>query len=319
MGGALIVSLWLTWPWLFPAGRGQLQVTFLDVGQGDASFIRFPDGTTMLIDGGGSFRDDADIGARVIAPFLWHTRVRRLDYLVATHPQSDHAKGLLFPLRHFPVQQFWDNGTPVYAPWYGHLRREAEERGIYRAVASEGLSRNTIAGVHLALLHPTPTFQPRIKRGRAEDADENNRSIVLKLTYGTISFLFTGDIEQDAEGFLIQTGRDLRATILKVPHHGSRTSSTEAFVQAVNPWVAVISVPRDSRFGHPHAVVVDRYRRFDAHVLRTDEHGAITFHTDGQSVWIEPYIGASGQLPTPVPLHVAEKDGTKRPPHPQER
>ena len=93
IGGAIMVSMWLAWPWLFPAGRGQLLVTFLDVGHGDASFIRFPHGTTMLIDSGGSYRDDIDIGAQVVAPFLRHTRVRRLDYLVATHPQSDHAKG----------------------------------------------------------------------------------------------------------------------------------------------------------------------------------------------------------------------------------
>jgi competence protein ComEC len=307
VGGTVLVSLWLAWPWLFPAGRGQLQVTFLDVGQGDASLVRFPQGGTMLIDGGGSYRDDVDLGALVVAPFLWHTRVRRLDYLVATHPQADHAKGLLFPLHNFPVHQFWDNGARVYAKWYGDIRREAEQRGLYRDVMADSPNATTVDGVHLELLHPTATFQPQMKRqGSRQEAGDNNRSLVLKLTYGAVSVLFTGDIEQEAESFMLQSGEDLRATILKVPHHGSRTSSTEPFVRAVNPSVAVISVQRDSRFGHPHPLVVERYMTLGAHIFRTDAHGAITIRTDGRSLWVEPYIGESVTLSAPVTHRLAE-------------
>jgi competence protein ComEC len=307
IGGTVLVSLWLTWPWLLPAGGGQLQITFLDVGQGDASFVRFPDGGTMLIDGGGSYRDDVDLGALVVAPFLWHTRVRHLDYLVATHPQSDHAKGLLFPLRHFPVQQFWDNGARMYAKWYGDIRQEADNRGLYRDVMADNLTATTVDGVHLELLHPTASFRPQAKRrGGREAAGENNRSLVLKLTYGSINVLFTGDIEQEAESFMLQSGQDLRATILKVPHHGSQTSSSEPFVRAVNPRVAVISVQRDSRFGHPHPVVLGRYQALGTQIFRTDDHGAITIRTDGQSVWVEPYIGGSVVLSAPVIHHLAE-------------
>jgi hypothetical protein len=157
------------------------------------------------------------------------------------------------------------------------------------------------------LLHPSASFQPHMKRrGVGEDAGENNRSLVLKLTYGAISVLFTGDIEQEAESFLLQTGHDLRATILKVPHHGSRTSSSEAFVRAVNPSVAVISVQRDSRFGHPHPAVVERYRRLGALILRTDEFGAITIRTDGQSVWVEPFVGRPVALSAPVTHRLVE-------------
>jgi competence protein ComEC len=307
IGGAVLVGLWLTWPWLFPTGRGQLQVTFLDVGQGDASFVRFPHGGTMLIDGGGSYRDDVDLGALVVAPFLWHTRVRHVDYLVATHPQADHAKGLLFPLRNFPVQEFWDNGARVHSKWYGDIRREAENRGLYRDVMASSLTATTVDGVHLELLHPTATFQSQMKRrGGREEAGENNRSLVLKLTYGSISVLFTGDIEQEAESFMLQSGHDLRATILKVPHHGSQTSSSEAFVRAVNPRVAVISVQRDSRFGHPHPVVVERYQALGAQIFRTDAQGAITVRTDGQSVWVEPYVGRPVVLSPPVTHRLAE-------------
>jgi competence protein ComEC len=307
IGGAVMVSIWLAWPWLFPAGCGQLLVTFLDVGHGDASFIRFPHGTTMLIDSGGSYRDDIDIGARVVAPFLRHTRVRRLDYLVATHPQSDHAKGFGAILRDFRVGQFWDNGAPLRSEWYGALRDVAVQRGIYQDVVVKGYTASVIDGVHLELLHPSATFQPPTKRrGDRADVGENNRSLVLKLTYGAISFLFTGDIEQEAESVLLQISGDLHATVLKVPHHGSRSSSTDTFVRAVDPRVAVFSVQRDSRFGHPHPTVVERYRTLGARIFRTDEHGAITVRTDGRSVWIEPYSGGPVVLGPPVTPRGAE-------------
>jgi competence protein ComEC len=308
MGGSLVMALWLAWPSLFPDGRGELQVTFLDVGHGDASFIRFPRGTTMLIDGGGSSQGDFDVGERVVAPFLWHTRVRRIDYVVATHPHPDHAKGLAYIFKGFHVGQFWDNGAPLHSSWYGTLREQAGLGGLYRDVVADGLTGMTIDGVHLEVLHPTLAFQPRGQSGprTREDRGENNRSLVLKLVYGGVSFLFTGDIEQEAEGFLLQTGRDVGATVLKAPHHGSRTSSSEAFVQGVKPRVAVFSVPRDSRFGHPYPAVVERYRLLDALVFRTDEHGAITIRTDGQSVRIEPYTGLPVTLPHMVTQHLAE-------------
>jgi competence protein ComEC len=302
-----LIGAWLAWPWLLPEGRGQLEVTFLDVGHGDASVIRFPQGGTMLIDGGGSYRDDFDVGERVVAPFLRHQSIRRLDYVVATHPHPDHAKGLGFILRDFRARQFWDNGAQHAAPWYDKLRQAAIDRRMYRDVVTDGLIAATIDGVDLELLHPTVTFQPQMKRhGSGEDAEENNRSLVLKLTYGAISMLFTGDIEQEAESFLLQSSHHLRATILKVPHHGSRTSSTEPFVRAVNPSVAVFSVQRDGRFGHPHPVVVERYRTLGAQILRTDEHGAITVRTDGRSVWIQPYIGEPAMLSAPAAHHLAE-------------
>ncbi len=306
IGGAVMASVWLAWPWLFPAGRGQLLVTFLDVGHGDASFIRFPHGTTMLIDSGGSYRDDSDIGARVVAPFLRHTRVRGLDYLVATHPQSDHAKGFGAILQDFRAGLFWDNGAPLRSEWYSALREVAVQRGIYQDVVAAGYTATVIDGVHLDLLHPSATFQSQTKRrGEREAAGENNRSLVLKLTYGAVSFLFTGDIEQEAESVLLQTRDNLRATVLKVPHHGSRTSSSEPFVRAVDPSVAVFSVQRDSRFGHPHPMVVERYKALGVHLFRTDEHGAITVRTDGQIVWVEPFLSKPVVLSAQAPRHLA--------------
>jgi competence protein ComEC len=296
---AIAVSIWLGWPGMFPNGRGELQVTFLDVGHGDASFIRFPQGTTMLIDGGGSYRDDFDIGERVVAPFLWHQRVRQVDYVMASHPHPDHAKGLGAILRDFRVREFWDNGAREPSAWYNALRQTAIDRRIYRDLSVTGLEARTVDGVRLELLHPSAAFPPPPERRRrvGEDHGENNRSLVLKLTYGAISVLFTGDIEQEAEHFLLGSGHDLTATILKVPHHGSRTSSTEAFVRSVNPRAAVFSVQRDGRFGHPHPAVVERYSTLGTRIFRTDRDGAITLRTDGRSVWIEPHVGRPVMLP----------------------
>jgi competence protein ComEC len=307
VAGAITAGIWLGWPWVFPSGRGELQVTFLDVGHGDASFIRFPQGTTMLIDGGGSYRDDVDIGELVVAPFLWHQRVRQVDYVVASHPHPDHAKGLGVILRDFRVREFWDNGAREPAAWYSALRETAIDQRTYRDLSVNGLEAHTVDGVRLELLHPNAAFQPPPERRRAgEDRGENNRSLVLRLTYGAISVLFTGDVEQEAERFLIGSGRDLTATILKVPHHGSRTSSSEAFVQSVNPQAAVFSVQRDGRFGHPHPAVVERYRALGTQIFRTDMHGAITVRTDGHSVWIEPHIGQPALLPPTAAHHLAE-------------
>jgi competence protein ComEC len=308
VGGAVLGGLWFSWPWLFPDGRGRLQVTFLDVGQGEASFVRFPHGATMLIDGGGSYRDDFDIGARVVAPFLWYQRVRGLDYAVATHPHPDHAKGLRYIVQSFRLRQFWDNGAPLQSAWYREIREAALQRGVYRDVVAEGFTSATIDGVRLELLHPTAAFRPQGERRprSQEDRDENNRSLVLKLTYGAVSVLFPGDIEREAEDFLLHTGRDVQATILKAPHHGSHTSSSEAFLRAVGPSVVMFSVQRDNRFGHPNPAVLARYEALGARVFRTDEHGAITVRTDGRSVWIEPAIGEPAMLSAPLAYGVAE-------------
>jgi competence protein ComEC len=296
--GAVAVVAWLSWPWLMVERVGPLEVTFLDVGQGDASLIRFPQGHAMLIDGGGLYRDDFDVGERVVAPFLWYQGMRRVDYLVATHPHPDHAKGLGYILKDFRVRQFWDNGAQPPAPWYDTLRQMAMAQQVYRNVVQNGPTTLTIDGVAVELLHPTSAFQPHIqRREHGENANENNCSLVVKLTYGAISFLFTGDIEQEAERFLVQSGRDLRASILKVPHHGSRTSSSAMFVRAIDPKVAVVSVQRDNRFGHPHPLVVDRYTALGTQILRTDVHGAITIRTDGQTISIKPSIGNPMVLP----------------------
>jgi competence protein ComEC len=293
VGGVVLVGLFLTWSWVLPEGRGHLQVTFLDVGQGEASFLRFPNGTTMLIDGGGSMRDDFDIGERVVAPFLWAERIRHVDYVVATHPHPDHAKGLLFILKNFPIQQFWDNGAPLASSWYSALREEAIRRGVYRDVVAEGFTAVTIDGVRLELLHPTVTFQPQVTRHSRtqEDHSENNRSLVLKLTAGSFGFLFPGDIEQEAETFLLQTGRDVKATVLKAPHHGSLTSSGDAFLRAVSPSAVVFSVGRDNRFHHPAAAILERYEAMGIRIFRTDLDGAITFQTDGGSLWVDTLTG----------------------------
>ncbi len=303
VAGAMLVGVLLGWPWVFPAGRGELRVTFLDVGQGEAAFIQFPQGSTMLIDGGGSYRDDFDVGARVVAPWLWHQRIRRVGYVVASHPHPDHARGLFFILKEFRAEHFWDNGAPLRSAWYSALREEAIRRGLYRDVVAQGFTAATIDGVRVELLHPTVSFRPatvRRARGGGEDRQENDHSLVLKLTYGDISYLFPGDLEREGETFLLQTGRDVRAHVLKVPHHGSLTSSSEAFLQAVNPEAVVFSVQRDNRFGHPAPAVLKRYAAAGAQIFRTDVDGAITFRSDGRSLWVDTYRGRGAAIAAPA-------------------
>jgi competence protein ComEC len=196
---------------------------------------------------------------------------------------------LLTILKDFRVQQFWDNGAPLRSSWYRALREEAVQRGLYRDMVAEGFTTGMIDGVRVEMLHPTSAFQPpAARRPRdTEDRQENEHSLVLKLTYGTISYLFPGDLEHGGETFLLQTGRDVRATVLKVPHHGSLTSSGDAFLRAVSPEAVVFSVQRDNRFGHPAPAVLQRYEATGARIFRTDWDGAITFRSDGRSLWVE--------------------------------
>ncbi|RMF90791.1 MAG: MBL fold metallo-hydrolase, partial [Nitrospinota bacterium] len=265
---------------------GSLRVTFLDVGQGEAALLEFPNGKTMLIDGGGSFSDDFDMGEMVVAPFLWDKGMRRIDILVLSHPHADHLKGLLFLLDTFQVGQLWDNGSAVRTPSYLRLRARAEAKGIYHPLTEPTTFPSAaFGGVEVQVLHPSPPFTRSLQTRYAPTDDPylNNRSLVLRLRYGEVSFLFTGDLEETGEQHLVEAYRGrLRTTVLKVPHHGSRTSSSLPFLQEVQPAVAVISVGAMNWLHYPHPQVLRRYQSQGIRVLRTDRQGAITIETTGQ-------------------------------------
>ncbi len=261
--------------WLGTRGLpdGKLHVYFLDVGQGDAILIVAPDGRQILVDGGPSPTALLNELGTVL-PF-WD---RSLDLVVLTHPDGDHITGLISLLDRYRVAQVLDvpqsDSAPEAAPWLERLRA----RDIPRAYARRGM-RLPAGNVLLTVLHPGP----QLLTGTA--SDDNNNAIVLRLDYGRFSLLLTGDAEREAEEALIAAGLPLRADVLKVGHHGSNGSTSAAFVAAVQPRLAVISVGRENSFGHPHPAVLERLA--EVQVLRTDQHGRVEVISDGASMWVK--------------------------------
>lgn len=258
-----------------------LRITALDVGQGDSLLVDFPDGRAMLIDGGGMVGSGIDIGKRVLLPELAARRRRRLDVVVITHPHPDHFLGLLSALPELEVGELWESGLASATQPDGPLARLIEmliKRGTIRRGPAElcPLSR-AFGGVDVAVLAPCPAFD--------SSASANDNSIVLRLRYGARTALLVGDAERATETQLIEhEGRGLRADLLKVGHHGSRTSSTAEFLDAVRPELAMISSGVRNRFGHPAPITLDTLRARDVDVWRTDREGAIAFWTDGKTM-----------------------------------
>ena len=257
-----------------------LRVTVLDVGQGSAALVEFPGGATMLVDGGG-FTDNRyfDVGARIVAPFLRYRKILQVDTIVLSHPSSDHMNGLVYILAHFhPKRVLWTgDGAPTlsFRRFYQALAQSGAEVSPWPATER----RLRIGDAAVDILGPPP-IAPR--SGAAAEA-YNNRSVVLKVRLGACAILFPGDIEAEAEAALVARCRaKLPSQVLVAPHHGSRTSSTAGFIEAVAPRAVVFSAGWSNRFGFPHPVVVERYQRRDCQLFRTDAHGAVSLRTWGR-------------------------------------
>jgi competence protein ComEC len=273
-----------------------LRVTFLDVGSGDAILIQSPAGRTMLIDGGPyqAGPPEYDAGERVVVPVLMSLGVKRLDVVVATHCQSDHIGGLPAVLREVPVGHLLVSDTDEDTDAAERLRCVAQERQVKIVSARRGQKINLGRGVHAYVLWPTE----RPLTGTGEDS--NNNSVVLKLVYGRVSFLFTGDLEAAAERELLKRTGHLASTVLKVAHHGSKGSTTPEFLREVRPAVAVISVgtqpergvpppDRTNVHGHPTPTVRQRLTDAGTHLYRTDLDGAVTVCTNGRTWRVKTY------------------------------
>lgn len=265
-----------------------LQLTFIDVGHGDAILIEFPEGKRMLIDGGGLFEDRFDIGKNVIAPFLWKKKIRRIDMLVLTHPDPDHFKGLNFIASQFSIGQFWDNGVQTNSEAYLQLKKTIDERKIKTRTVNEETPPLVINGVEIFLLNP-PALDETQRRDR-NLLDLNNSSLVMKLRFKNVSVLLAGDVEKEAEERMLRKGYSLRADILKIPHHGSSSSSSLLFTKTVKPTYAIFSVGERNIGRLPHPEVMKRYLHLGSKILRTDKHGAIAVKTDGEKTEVKTFL-----------------------------
>ena len=270
-----------------------LEVSYLDVGQGNAALVRFPGNERMLIDGGGFPKDHFDVGRMVVAPFLLHSKLRRIDYLVLSHPQTDHMNGLHFIAAHFKPREFWYNGLDIETPSFVRLMDIVEKKGIRKRVPMDLLAGCNISDVRVELLHPLPGSSQRPPIIPIDDL--NNHSLVLRLSYGARSFLFPGDLEEAGEAQAVSTaGPRLKSDILLAPHHGSKTSCTDPFLRMVQPELCVISCGHGNWFGFPHAETLDRLKNAGCRIIRIDQVGAVAIEVGSNEVEIRSYCGLPG-------------------------
>ena len=263
-----------------PARRGEdglLRLSFLSVGQGDATLVRLPDGKRMLVDGGGSFGDaEARVGQRLLAPALQSLGADRIDYLVLSHEHPDHLQGVLWVAAHLEVGEFWESGVPASSREYQELKWVLAARGVPVRVLTAALPPFAVGGALVEPLWPA-------SREVAAKADANDGSLVFRLRVGPGSVLFTGDIGGESERALLARGAPLGCGLLKVAHHGSRYSSSEAFLAAAAPKVTVISAGYGNTFHLPAASTMARLRGRGIRIYRTDLDGTVqaVFGTDG--------------------------------------
>jgi competence protein ComEC len=284
--GVVLLLAGATWQYVGTRAQ-QLRVTFLDVGAGDAIFVQIPGNHYLLIDGGGTYDGRFDIGARVIAPVLWDRHVHGFELMAMTHPQANHARGLVSLLQLFPTRQLLTNGTPLTAGYLRDLLAAGWRWGTQHHTALDGPRQWQWERLQLTVLAPPSTAEQQ--HTNWSPPTENDRSLVLRLQYGMVRLLLTGDIQHHTERWLLTHRADLRADILQVPHHGSRTSTLPAFVERVRPQVGVISLGASSSYGHPHPRILRVLESNQVQIFRTDHHGAITITTDGARYNVTPF------------------------------
>lgn len=295
---AALLALLLWHPFAPDVHGGEMELTAIDVGQGESLLVVFPDGKRMLVDGGGiptfgrTARSQLDIGEDVVAPYLWDRGFRTVDVVALSHAHGDHSGGLAALISAFHPREVWTGVTPEGPEW-----RAVHDKAVAvgaKIVPLHAPARFAFGGAAIEVLAPMPDYVPA-------DEPKNNDSLVLRVTFRERSFFLGGDIERSIEQEMAYTN-ELRPTdVLKVPHHGSRTSSTEEFLSAVQPAFAVISAGFENSYGLPHSAVVERLRQHHAAVFRTDLDGMITIRTDGRRLRVQTYSGLLGTLTSTAP------------------
>ncbi|HLX11177.1 MAG TPA: DNA internalization-related competence protein ComEC/Rec2, partial [Bacteroidota bacterium] len=259
----------------------RMRVTFLDIGQGDATFIQFSNEKNMLIDAG-PLTTHSDAGERFIAPFLEHQRIYRINTLVVSHPHSDHIGGMPYLLRHFTVDRVIDAGVLTQSEIANDYRHLIDSLHLLHQVLAAGATLGGFDPAIITVFHPSGEFLPS---DTTAHENLNNQSLVLKITYGANSILLTGDAEVSAENQMEKLdSMGLSANVLKVGHHGSDNASSLSFLHFVHPSIAVISCGRNNKFSHPSPVTIADLAAIGCTTFRTDQEGAVVLESDGR-VW----------------------------------
>ena len=257
-----------------------MRVTFLDVGKGDAAVIETPSGKIIVIDAGDSTAKNGDMGEKVIAPFLRRRNIRRIDILLLTHPHNDHISGAIFLLKQFPVGLIVENGRGAEHKRMKQIRQEAEKRHIAIRCAARGDMLDFGADVAAQVLSPAC--------GADFGKRENAYSLVVRVAFQKTAFLFTGDAQGDAEKAMLKSGQNLACDVLKVGHHGHKSSSIPDFLNAARPRYAVISVDANNSAKMPHDATLKRLEKIRAKIYRTDQNGGVTCVSDGKNLTVTP-------------------------------
>jgi len=272
--GVLFIAIAFIWSTVFAEGRGgMLTIAFLDVGQGDAIFIEAPNGNQVLLDGGPNKKVLRELGH--VMPFY----DRSIDMIIASHPDQDHIGGLPAVIEKFRISVFVEPGVESDNGTYEALIEIANEKDIEKILAKRGERIFLDEDIFIDILFPDRD---------TVGWETNTASIVARLVYGDTSFLLTGDSPQRVEEYVASLDGDgLAASVLKLGHHGSRTSTSPFFLEAVSPQIAIISAGFDNRYGHPHKEVVDMLKEFEIPSLATYENGTVIIKSDGENIYIK--------------------------------
>lgn len=255
-----------------PQASNDLKVYFLNVGQGDSEYIKNPDGTDILIDGGPDNSVLNELGR------VMDFSDREINLVILTHPHADHLTGLLEVMKRYKIDEIWETGVEYPSSTYDSFKNEIQNYNIPDKKVKAGDGKN-FGEVKISVLYPLSSLE-------SQKIDNlNNASIVNRIDYNKFSILFTGDVEKDVQGKIL--GKDIHTTVLKVAHHGSENGISEDFLKIVRPAIAVISVGKDNKYGHPAASTINMLKQYAVRIFRTDQNGTIEIDSDGDGYWVK--------------------------------